>query len=232
MQEYVSKVTRISTLGISSAPAESLPLDMDDAALDLDRWPDPAQILHLLGISIDCGGHGFNPTRLEPVIDVYQPSRSFGYIELSMNEFMRLCIHDGIDPRAMLQERAITDQPRHAIDAAEHRRRPIEPILDVTPQRGATQTTDLRQLAHAVAFNDPLCEPEVSMSRRMMPHKCAMTLQAVPTLMQSTRLTKAFRSAGSTANADLFWSPQSTRWILFPRTLFQRTTYSKISNTF
>jgi hypothetical protein len=205
---------------------------MDYAPLKFDQWPDRAQILHLLGISIDCSSHGLNATRLEPLEDFDQPSSSFGHIELGMDEFIGLCIQDGINPCAMFQERAITDQPRHTIDAARHRRWPIEPIRDVTPQRGATQATDLRQLAYAVTFDYPLREPEIAMSRWMMPHERVMTLQAVPALMHSTRSARAFRSTRTTVNADLFSSPQSTRWILFPRTLFQRTTYSEISNTF
>ena len=122
-----------------------------------------------------------------------------------MDELVAFCIHYGIDPCAMFQERTITDQPRNMIDAARHSRWAIEPILDATPQRGATQTTDLRQLTYAIAFDDPLCEPEVSVRRWMTPHKGVMTLQAVPPLMRSSRPTGAFGSEGTTVNADLFW---------------------------
>ena len=145
---------------------------------------------------------------------------------------MGLRIHHGIEARTSLQERAIADHPGDFIDSRRERGWPLKPIPNAALERRVTQTADLRQLAHAVAFDDPLRKPEVPVRRRMTPDKRPVTVQTIPALMRSRRVSGTFCPQGATVNAGLFWSPQSTRWILFPRTPFQRTTYSKISNTF
>ncbi len=40
LQEDLSQVSYIGAFGVTPAPAQSLPLDMDRAPLEPDRWPD------------------------------------------------------------------------------------------------------------------------------------------------------------------------------------------------
>ncbi len=193
MAEDLPEMLNVGPLWMSTAPGESLTLNVNGAALQLDPGPDLAQVAHLLRISVDCGASRPQSPITERGIHRCQCRSPFRYIEGSLDESVGDAIHDGIDARAMFEERSVTDHAAYLLDVQLECRWSIEPVPDAALERRGTLGAHVCQLPNAIPFDDPLLEPEDPVRRRMRVNERAMTLKTVPSQMIRARSSRALR---------------------------------------
>lgn len=185
LKKEVSEMSGIRTFRMMPAPGEALALNMDQATLDRDPWPQPAKHLEQVGIPVHCG----TPRGQTPYFQVRAKSQqvfgTFRDIVSSHEELIALGIHHRKDSSAPFQEGAIENNMAMRGKVSFPIWRMAQPVFqNPTDRRNAVPALS-SQLAKGIALYDPAFEPNalaVTLIPKVPPSKCATAGAADPTL--------------------------------------------------
>lgn len=165
-KEDLTKISGITPLRVSAAPAQALALHMHQTTLECDGRPCVAQALDLRGFSIGGGTQELQSVIGQHLIELQEAASVLCDSIGGIDHVVRPGIHHGIDQRTMIQEGAVTDDVMNTINRDRRRGRMQEPVTNRSPQARGAHMTDHGELTNTVALTDPLSEPMIVVGRR------------------------------------------------------------------
>jgi len=229
-KKKVSQMFGIRPFRLASAPGETLALNMDQATLDRDPWPQPAKHLEQVGISVHCG----TPRGQTPGFQVRAKSQqvfgTFRNIVSSHEEPIALGIHHCKDSSAPFQEGAIENNMAIGRKVSSLLRRTIQPVFQDPTDRRYTTTALFGQLLDRIAFLNPPLEPNALPDmpiRRDPPPEGLPTSATAPALLFTPIFPIALDSLRVTVWTALFCSS-----ILPKLNLFNFSHYNTLSTRY
>src|SRR5215470_10282020 len=155
-----SEAFSVSTFGIAPAPHESLPLNMNQTALNQDSWPQYAQDPHQMGIAVYRSTVSNQATLFEMRTKGVEVAGSFGHLSGPVDNRAALGLHGGKDPFALVEEGSVQKKMAMSCQFDCASWRTFEPMLDDASYRADAVTALSCELSHGVALNNPALEPD------------------------------------------------------------------------
>jgi hypothetical protein len=200
----------VGALGISTAPALSLPLDMHQTPLNDDLGPDGAEHAFQLRISIDGGGERTQTTTCQLPTHLLHSPLAFLHAKDAGHDRLGGAIdeHHNTDSPTVQKGSVYHDMPvsRQIPSIA---RRMIEPIANHLTHLPGTQAALLAQLTDRVTVSNPADEPDAltrPMRDRAWANKTEAAALAAPALTTRPRNSVPSRRELMTTHTALFGS--------------------------